>query len=228
MAEVIAWLFRTREHQCDLTKLMMAETAGPSCLKNPCAPCALQEFELGSPVVLIHWMRALPPDQATKREASLGSVNRQTSWLWCTTRVAGSTPGAPSTAMTRDGMPEACTTPRGRAPDASAEATSTVPLLIPTMTILRRWAISAATASAALDGDVVRIVRMPAARNRPSFRTRKSPGTMPLDPGISTATLAASAGLISARQANTNMLATSTLRVIGSLRQHARGYTGDD
>src|SRR5215813_8006254 len=137
-------------------------------------------------------------------------------------------PGEPSVAMTREWMPETKTTPLGRAPDASAEATSTVPLLIPTMTILRPCAISAATASAALDGDVVRIVRMPAARNRPSFRTRKSPGTMPLDPGISTATLAASAGLISARQANTNMLATSTLRVIGSLRQHARGYTGDD
>src|SRR5215470_6284741 len=137
-------------------------------------------------------------------------------------------PGEPSVAMTREWMPETKTTPLGRAPDASAEATSTVPLLIPTMTILRPCAISAATASAALDGEVVMMVRMPAARSRPSFRTRKSPGVMPPDPGISTATLAAAAGLVPPRQANKNTLASSTLRVIGSLRQYARGYTGYD
>src|SRR5712691_182086 len=130
--------------------------------------------------------------------------------------------------MTREWMPETKTTPLGRAPDASAEATSTVPLLIPTMTILRPCAVSAATASAALDGDVVMMVRMPAARNLPSLRTRKSPGTMPLDPGISTATLAAVAGLVSAKQASTNTLASSTLRVIRTLRHYARGYTRYD
>src|SRR5262245_13733515 len=124
-------------------------------------------------------------------------------------------------------MPDTKTTPLGRAPDASADATSTVPLLIPTMTILRPCAISAATASAALDGEVVMMVRMPAARNRPSLRTRKSPGTMPLDAGISTATVAAAAGLASPRQASTNTRARSTLRVIGAPRQYARD-TGDD
>src|SRR5215475_15066596 len=111
-------------------------------------------------------------------------------------------------------MPETKTTPLGRAPDASAEATSTVPLLIPTMTILRPCAVSVATASAALDGDVVMMVRMPAPWNLPSLRTRKSPGTMPLDPGIRTATLAAAAGLASAKQASANTLASSMLRVI--------------
>src|SRR6185369_4726169 len=122
-------------------------------------------------------------------------------------------------------MPETNTTPLGRAPDASAEATSTVPLLMPTMTILRPCAISAATASAALEGDVVKMVRMPAPRNRPSLRTRKSPGVMPLDPGISTATLAAAAGLVSPRQASTNTLASSTQRVIGhSITLHEDTY----
>src|SRR5215510_6775565 len=123
-------------------------------------------------------------------------------------------------------MPETKTTPLGRAPDASAEATSTVPLLIPTMTILRPCAISAATASAALEGDVVMMVRIPAPRNRPSLRTRKSPGTMPLDPGISTATLAAAAGLVSAKQASTNTLAKSTLRVIKTLHYSHEGTHG--
>src|SRR5215510_4922468 len=206
--------YREGERQCDLTKPMMALTAGPSCLKNPCAPCALQGFELGAPVVLIHCSRALPPDQATKLDASLGSVNRQTSWLWWTTRVAGSTPGEPSVAMTRECMPETKTTPLGRAPDASAEATSTVPLLIPTMTILRLCAISAATASAALEGDVVMMVRMPAARNLPSLRTRKSPGTMPLEPGIRTATLAAVAGATWPNDTSASALAIRTLRTI--------------
>src|SRR3977135_2052600 len=130
--------------------------------------------------------------------------------------------------MTREWMPETNTTPVGLAPDASAEATSTVPLLIPTMTILWPCLISAATASAALDGEVVMMVRMTAPRNRPSFRTRNSPGTIPLDPGISTATLAAAAGLVSARQANTNTLARRTLRVIVTLHQCARGYTRYD
>src|SRR5262249_30866242 len=86
-----------------------------------------------------------------------------------------------------------------------------------TMTIFRPCEVSAAIASAALEGDVVMMVRMPAPRNRPSFRTRKSPGVMPPDPGISTATLAAAAGLVSPRQANTHTLARSTLRVIGTL-----------
>src|SRR5882672_7320996 len=130
--------------------------------------------------------------------------------------------------MTREWMPETNTTPVGRAPDASAEATSTVPLLMPTITILRPCAISAATASAALEGEVVMMVRMPAPRNRPSLRTRKSPGTMPLDPGISTATLAAAAGLVSPRQANKHTLATSALRVIGTLHHFTRGYTRCD
>src|SRR5215813_2944502 len=116
--------------------------------------------------------------------------------------------------MTREWIPETNTTPVGCAPEASAEATSTVPLLMPTITILRPCAISAATASAALEGDVVMMVRMPAPRNRPSLRTRKSPGTMPLDPGIRTATLAAAAGLASAKQASANTLASSMLRVI--------------
>src|SRR6266436_5915390 len=114
-------------------------------------------------------------------------------------------------------MPETNTAPLGRAPEASAEATSTEPLLMPTMTILRPCEVSAAIASAAPEGDVVMMVRMPAPRNRPSLRTRKSPGTMPLDLGISTATLAAAAGLVSSRQASKHTLARSTLRVIGTL-----------
>src|SRR5262245_24165722 len=73
--------YRESERQCDLMKEMMAEIAGPSCLKKPCAPAALQGFELGAPVVVIHWIRALPPDQATKRDASPGGVRRQASWL---------------------------------------------------------------------------------------------------------------------------------------------------
>ena len=96
--------------------------------------------------------------------------------------------------MTLEWMPDTNTTPLGRAPDASAEATSTVPLLMPTMTILRPCAVSVATVWAALDGDVVMMVRMPAPWILPSLRTRKSPGTMPLEPGIRTATLAAAAG----------------------------------
>src|SRR5882757_703122 len=130
--------------------------------------------------------------------------------------------------MTMEWMPETNTAPLGLAPEASAEATSTVPLLMPTLTTLRPCAISAATASAALDGDVVMMVRMPAPLNRPSFRTRKSPGTMPLDPGISTATLAAAAGLVAPRQANKHTLASSTLRGIETLHHFTRGYTRCD
>ena len=72
---------RKRKRQCDLMKAVMAETAGPSCLKNPCAPCGPQGFEAGWPVVLIHCNRALPPAQATKLEAPLGGVRLQASCL---------------------------------------------------------------------------------------------------------------------------------------------------
>src|SRR5262245_37808037 len=97
---------REGERQCDLMNPMMAETAGPSCLKNPCAPCALHGFELGSPVVLIHCTRALPRDHPTKMLAALGRVNWQMSWLWWTTRVGGSLSGDPSVAITLEWMPE--------------------------------------------------------------------------------------------------------------------------
>src|SRR5262249_42799578 len=86
--------------QCDLMKPMMADTAGPSCLKNPCAPCALQGLELGSPVVLIHCSRALPRDHPAKMPAALGSVNWQISRLWWMTRVGGSLSGDPSVGIT--------------------------------------------------------------------------------------------------------------------------------
>src|SRR5262249_5358412 len=77
-------------------------------------------------------------------------------------------------------------------------AASTAPLLIPTITTLRPCAASPATSAAAFAADVVVMVRIPACLNRASFRTRKSPGTMPREPGISIATLAAAAKPISA------------------------------
>src|SRR5262245_10708091 len=92
-------------------------------------------------------------------------------------------------------MPETSTTPAGFAPAASADATSVVPLLMPTSTTLRPCVASLAMVSAAVDEDVVTTVRIPAALMRASLRTRKSPGTAPAEPGISTATLAACVAL---------------------------------
>src|SRR5262245_49246463 len=98
--------------------------------------------------------------------------------------------------MTRSWMPETNTAPAGFAPDANAEATSTEPLLMPTSTAFWRCDAALATAAAASDGEVVSTVRRPAALKRASLRTRKSPGTMPAEPGISTATWAAEAGVM--------------------------------
>src|SRR5262245_33149368 len=67
--------------QRDLTKPMMAETAGPSGRKKPWAPRALHGVSLGSHEVLIQCRRALPCDQATNCCAPLGNVNLQTSRL---------------------------------------------------------------------------------------------------------------------------------------------------
>src|SRR5215470_338762 len=100
--------------------------------------------------------------------------------------------------MTRSWMPETNTTPAGLAPEVSADATSTEPLLMPTSTAFWPCDAALATAAAASDGDVVSTVRRPAALKRASLRTRKSPGTMPAEPGISTATWAAEAGVMQA------------------------------
>src|SRR5215470_3807850 len=103
--------------------------------------------------------------------------------------------------MTRSWMPETNTTPAGLAPEVSADATSTEPLLMPTSTAFWPCDAALATAAAASEGDVVSTVRRPAALKRASLRTRKSPGTMPDDPGIRIATCAAEAGAVEAMKA---------------------------
>src|SRR5262249_56140108 len=83
--------------------------------------------------------------------------------------------------------------------------------VMPTMTKWCPAAASAATEAAALAGDVVRMVRMPARLKLPSLRTRKSPGTMPLEPGIRMATSAATTA--PAEAGNTTMSASRKLEI---------------
>src|SRR5262249_57758681 len=96
-------------------------------------------------------------------------------------------------------MPETMTTPAGFAPDASAEAGWTELLLMPTITAFWPCDAAVATVAAASAGEVVSTVRRPAALKRASLRTRKSPGTMPAEPGIRIATWAAEAGAARAK-----------------------------
>src|SRR5215470_15679180 len=76
--------------------------------------------------------------------------------------------------MTRSWMPETNTTPAGLAPEVSADATSTEPLLMPTSTAFWPCDAALATAAAASEGDVVSTVRKPAALKRASLRTMPS------------------------------------------------------
>src|SRR6185503_14264469 len=96
--------------------------------------------------------------------------------------------------MIRGCIPDTKTAPETGAPAASASATSTLPLLMPTITALRPLAASAWAAATASLGEVVTIARMPARWNLLSLRTRKSWGTAPAEPGMRTTALAAIAG----------------------------------